>query len=171
MDDVGEDMQEHLMKKYGPAGVKNFGDPNSHLYQAGRQVGIEFTSKRKIYPTVMAHALVEHVKQTDNDKANKLMEEMYEEYFCQGSNINDLSVLTTIAARCGLDEQETAKACQDADLQLQVRKKDREYKTQSGVSGVPFYIIQPIKGGRPFGFSGAQPAEIIAEQLEMAAEE
>lgn len=36
------------------------------------------------------------------------------------------------------------------------------------VSGVPFFIIENQRGGRNSVFSGAQPPEVIAEQLEEA---
>jgi predicted DsbA family dithiol-disulfide isomerase len=37
------------------------------------------------------------------------------------------------------------------------------------VSGVPFFVIG--NGDRPVGFSGAQPADMIAEVLQQQAEE
>lgn len=171
MEDEGEDLKEHITNKYGASAAKGFGDPNSNLFKSGRAVGINFTSDRNIYPTASAHALMEHVKLTDNDKANKLMETMYEEYFCKGVNINSVDVLADIATKLEIDKDKAVAVCSDKELQKQVKIKDRKFKTSMGISGVPFFIIQPNKGGRPFGFSGAQPAEIIAEQLEMAAKE
>ena len=171
MKEEGEDILEHLKKKYGAAGVKNFGNPDSHLYRAGRAVGIQFTSKRNAYPTIKAHSLMERLKERDNKVANQVMEEMYVRYFEGGENINSPEVLAEVAAKFGVSQDEARMAIHDADLHQQVRNKDREYKTRMGVSGVPFYILYPNKGGRPIGFSGAQPPEIIAEQLEMAADE
>ena len=171
MPEQGEDILEHLNRKYGPSAMRRFGNADSLFMQAGRNVGIAFTNKRNVYPTVKAHALMEHIKSTSNDSANQIMEEMYKRYFEQGENINDVATLTQIAGQFGIDAQRVEMACADPALAEQVRKKDRDYK-QQGISGVPFFIIQPNKeGARPVGFSGAQPAEIIAEQLELAAAE
>ena len=170
MDDEGEDILEHLTKKYGPSASKRFGNPDSYLMNAGREVGIEFTNKRNIYPTIRAHALMEHVKASDNDKANQLMEEMYKRYFCEGANINDVDKLAEIAGKFGIDSEQVKAVCSDDDLLEQVRQKDI-YNKRRGVSGVPFFIFHRNDGSRPIGVSGAQPPEILAEQLEAAAGE
>ena len=170
MKDEGEDIIEHLTKKYGPSAGKRFLQPDSYLMQAGRQVGIQFTTKRNIYPTNKAHALVEHVKASDNDKANQLMEELYKRYFEEGVNINDVDKLAEIAGKFDVDSEQVNAVCSDDDLLEQVRQKDI-YNKRRGVSGVPFFIFHRNDGSRPLGVSGAQPPEILAEQLEAAAEE
>jgi predicted DsbA family dithiol-disulfide isomerase len=114
---------------------------------------------------------MEHVKKSDNAKANALMEVMYLEYFEKGVNINNVDVLTALAERVGLDKVEAKAAIENQDLQALVRQKDQAYKTEMRVSGVPFFIIEPNNGNRPIAFSGAQPPDIIAEQLEKASEE
>jgi predicted DsbA family dithiol-disulfide isomerase len=108
---------------------------------------------------------------SDNTKANALMELMYSEYFEKGENINSVDVLTALAERVGIDNVQAVAAIQNQDLQALVRQKDQMYKTKMRVSGVPFFIIEPNNGDRPISFSGAQPPEIIAEQLETASEE
>lgn len=170
MKEEGEDIKEHLHKKYGARGVASFGDPNSHLYRAGRAVGIHFTSDRKIYPTVKAHSLMEYVKTKDNDTANEIMEELYKRYFERGENINSVQVLTEVASQFGVDPNEAQQAMNNPQLHEQVHQKDQAYKRGSGISGVPFYIIERNAGGRPIGFSGAQPVDVIAEQLEDASQ-
>jgi predicted DsbA family dithiol-disulfide isomerase len=46
-----------------------------------------------------------------------------------------------------------------------VLQYDRQVKTQLRVSGVPYFIVESNTGARPTAFSGAQPAELIAEVL------
>ena len=91
----GEDIKEHLTKKYGAAALKNFGDKSSGLYKAGEKVGIHFKTERNIYPTVQAHSVIEYVKEEmkDIEKSNQIMEELYKRYFEQGENINSVPVL------------------------------------------------------------------------------
>jgi predicted DsbA family dithiol-disulfide isomerase len=51
-----------------------------------------------------------------------------------------------------------------------IRTLDRQVKSQWGVSGVPFYIIEPHNGSDdPVSFSGAYPIDAIAEYLVKAA--
>jgi predicted DsbA family dithiol-disulfide isomerase len=172
----GEDIKVHIAKKYGPGMAAQLDNPDNSIAKAGRAVGINFTNKRNTYPTVQAHALMEHLKKMDNgnDKANQLMEIMYSEYFEKGRNINNVDVLMELASRVvvGLDTDEAKAAMENKQLHQLVREKDQKFKTQMRVSGVPFFIIQPNKAGeRPIAFSGAQPPDIIAEQLETASEE
>ena len=170
MKEEGEDLKEHLTKKYGARAVASFGDRASHMYQMGRQAGIEFTSDRNIYPTVKAHSLIEYVKSKDVETANQMMEELYKRYFERGENINSAQVLVEVAVQFGVGAEEARRAISNPELNAMVLEKDRAYKSGSGISGVPFYMIERNGGGRPIGFSGAQPVDIIAEQLEEAAE-
>lgn len=170
MPDEGEDIMEHLAKKYGQAAVARFASPDSPLAKMGRAVGIAFTTKRNAYPTIKAHALMEHIKQSDNDKANGLMEEMYKCYFEKGENINNIETLAELAAKIGImDKEEVYEACSNEDLLRLVRQKDTEYKTRKNISGVPFFIIHQNNGKPPLSLSGAQPPEILAQQLQKAA--
>jgi predicted DsbA family dithiol-disulfide isomerase len=171
MPDEGEDIEAHLYKKYGINGVKMLKDPNAYLYVAGRKAGIEFTNKRNIYPTKKAHALMEYAKnEKSNDVANQMMEEMFHRYFEKGDNINSEDVLAEIAQKVGIDESSAKEAVKNDQYLYEVNEKDKLYKQQMRISGVPFFLIERKDGQRPIGFSGAQPVEIMAEQLEEATE-
>lgn len=171
MPEEGEDIESHIYKKYGTKGLEMINDPNTYLYVAGRKVGIEFSKKRNIYPTIKAHALMEYAKQEiDNDTANKLMEELFHRYFEKGDNINSEDVLAGIASNVGIEEAAAKDAMQNDKFQYNVQEKDMLYKQQMRVSGVPFFIFERKDGKKPVGFSGAQPIDIMAEQLEEAAD-
>lgn len=167
MGDEGEGLIEHLTKKYGASATKSFGDPNSSMARMGRAVGINFNNDRKIYNTKKAHALVEHIKATDNDKANELMENLYGLYFEKGDDISDMAKLLEAAEKVGISADE-AKAAMVEKNQVDVVKKDRLVKSQWGVSGVPYYVIEQNNGGKPVAFSGAYPVDFIADELEKA---
>ncbi len=80
--------------------------------------------------------------------------------------------LADIAASLGVIDKDTAKAMmRDETRREQVREKDRYYKNVWGVSGVPYYVVERNDGQPAIEFSGAQPIDIIAEQLEEAAQE
>jgi len=170
MSEEGEDLGEHLMKKYGPSIATKLHDPNFPLTVAGRKVGIEFKNDRLIVNTKRAHALMEHLKEKNgNETANKFMVDLYKTYFEQRGNINDKNLLSNLVGKYGVDAEEAALAMAEHNL-IGIAKQDRQIKSQYRVNGVPFFMIHPNDGGRPIGFSGAQPSDIIAEQLEAAAD-
>lgn len=168
MDEEGEGLKDHLTRKYGASAAKAFGDPNSNVARMGRAVGINFNNDRKMYNTKKAHALVEHVKSKDNDKANILMENLYELYFEKGENIGDVDKLVEAAQEVGITADE-AKSAMVEKNQADIIQKDRQVKTRQAVSGVPFYIIEQNDGGKPVAFSGAYPIDYISDLLEKAA--
>eukprot|EP00980_Cylindrotheca_fusiformis_P016412 scaffold4891_cov140-Cylindrotheca_fusiformis.AAC.9 len=170
----GEGMEEYIYKKFGSKGLEMIRDPNTYLSVAGRKVGIEFLNTRRIYPTLKAHSLMEFVKEEmNNDDANKLMEELFHRNFEKGDNINSEDVLAKIATNVipELEESAAKEALQNDKYAYYVQEKDSMYKQKMRISGVPFFIIERKDGKKPVGFSGAQPIDIMVEQLEEAAEE
>ena len=77
----GEDMMEHLTRKYGPGVVARFAAPNNPLDVAGARVGITFNRNRRVIPTIRCHQLMEWVNKTHPEKANELMEKLFKAYF------------------------------------------------------------------------------------------
>ena len=171
MPEEGEPIIEHLSKKYGPSAAQRFHDPNSSLRVMGRKVGIEFNNDRKAVNTKRAHSLVEYLKQEKgNDVANQFMEDLYKIYFEDGQDINDETVLVQAVSKYGLDGEQ-ARRVMAPDYLKEIAEKDQHNKYKYGVSGVPFFMIHPNDGrSRPVAFSGAYPVEVIAEQLEEAAD-
>jgi predicted DsbA family dithiol-disulfide isomerase len=168
MAEEGEDLIQHLTKKYGLSAVQGFKDSNSTLAKMGRALGIRWNHDRKIYNTKKVHALIQHMKSKDNDMANKFMEDIFIGYFEGGWDLSDTEFLVSLAKNAGLDEMD-ARAGMAKDKQVEILREDREIKSQWRVSGVPFYIIEESSGDDPIVFSGAYPIDFIAKQLKAAA--
>lgn len=170
MKEEGEGIMEHLSKKYGPGAAARFNDPNSHLLVMGRKVGIEFNNERRMANTKRAHALMEFLKAKDNEKANQFMEDMYRTYFVDGKDLNDIHLLMELVKPYGVDETQAQVAMADDKLQA-IAAQDQSIKRSLGVSGVPFFMIEHASDrSKSVSFSGAYPAEVIAEQLQSAAD-
>lgn len=183
MSDEGQDLEEHLVQKYGPSAAKSVHDPDSSLKRMGRSMGIEFNMSRKMVNTKRAHALMEYIKTTTNgnDVANMFMEDMYRAYFEDARDINDPTVLLDILSSGGdrysmLDVDDIKTFLNDGnDAKLDdIARIDRHNKSTYGVSGVPFFMVHPSTDednvdSRPVAFSGAYPIDVIAEQLQIAA--
>jgi predicted DsbA family dithiol-disulfide isomerase len=175
MPEEGEDLQAHLVKKYGPEATARYGGDDNPLAKAGKACSppIHFKKDRFIYPTVNAHAIMEHLNgKGKREEANKVMEIMFRKYFEEGAKINSKEVLSEVVTEAEVGSLVDVDAIlANEDLKQLVSMKDHEFKTKLRVSGVPFFIFHQNDGGRPQAFSGAQPTEIIAEVLEEAAGE
>ena len=68
----GEDIREHLAKKYGPEAAAKFGQPGNSLYVAGDKVGIKFNPDRRVVPTMDCHRAIEWCKKEYKDEDDKV---------------------------------------------------------------------------------------------------
>lgn len=146
------------------------GNPNSHLAQAGRKVGVEFNMNRMVIPTVRCHALMEYTKEKySNDKATELMDLLFDRYFVKGEMVHKVEILKDCYKKLNLVWDNTTDEALDSKSTYiaKVNAKDDMVKNQR-INGVPFFVIDRADGRKPITFSGGQPADIIAEQLENA---
>lgn len=167
----GEDLKEHIVKKYGPEAAARFNGPNNPLDVAGSKVGIKFDSSRKVIPTLRCHSLMEYTKEKHgNDKANELMDVLFNRYFEKAQMVHQVSILKEIYTQLELpwSEEVDAALAANSPQSKSVVAGDRSVKTQLRVSGVPFFILERNDGSRPIAFSGAQPPEVIGDALEEA---
>ena len=167
----GEDLKEHIINKYGAQAAARFNSPNNPLDVAGSKVGVKFDSSRKVIPTLRCHSLMEFTKEKyGNDKANELMDVLFNRYFEKAELVHQVPVLKAIYEQIELPWSEEADAALAANSTYSnnVIAGDRDVKTQLRVSGVPFFILERNDGARPIAFSGAQPAEVIGDALEEA---
>ena len=172
MSEEGEGLKEHLAKKYGASAAASFGKPDSPLIRMGEKVGIHFNNDRKMQNTIKAHILVEYLNEKgDIEKANELMEHLYEAYFVNAENINSVEVLSRLGSRVGLEPSVVQELVSDTARREAILYADHQAKRQLRVSGVPFFIIGDEDQRQPVAFSGAQPVSVISEVLLEAAEE
>jgi predicted DsbA family dithiol-disulfide isomerase len=162
----GENIMTYLKKKYGPGIEARI----PHLEAAGRQVGIEFTRNRKTLSTLKSHMLMEYAyKNFPAEVGNNLMEVLFKRYFENGENVSSDDILVQCAAECGMNNpEEVSQVLNSSSLEGEVRRKAETIQSQYRVNGVPYFIIENQNGGRNIVFSGAQPPDVIAEQLENA---
>jgi len=153
-----------------PDGVKkpDVEDPSqrvgARMKQAGQAVGIEFTGKCDRYPnSVETHALLKYAAEHAPEKQNTLQEILFRSYFTDGLYPSGEN-LSKAAAEAGLDGAAAlAFATQEANKAAVV--KEAQANSRSGISGVPFFIIN----GEP-AFSGAQPPAAFVSAFEEAVE-
>ena len=86
----------------------------------------------------------------------------------EGKNISSTETLAQIGAACGLaegDEAAVSSYLASDDGEREVIEECRN-ASRSGVSGVPYFIIDGDAVDRPYGFSGAISANELLELFE-----
>lgn len=99
---------------------------------------------------------MEHVNTTAPEKADALMEAMFHAYFELAQDLSDPVQLAAVAQQVGVQGADHVLAIGSSVLRDEVLSAVHDSQTRLRVTGVPFFVIEPVTGGRPCGFSGAQ---------------
>jgi predicted DsbA family dithiol-disulfide isomerase len=167
----GANLVEYLSKKYGEQVVKSFSAPGNPLDRAGAAVGITFNKTRRVINTSDGHRLMEYCYRTTPEKGDALMEQLFLAYFVHGKDLSKHSELVCAAGAVeGINVEEVSSMLLSpiSHAEQAVMNEYEQQKNSMRVNGVPYFVIQSEALTRPIVFSGAQPAEIIAESLEEA---
>ena len=154
----GEDLMEHLKKKYGAAAVARYGAAGNPLDAAGNKVGITFNPSRRVIPTKICHRAMEWSNTNFPEKSNEFMESLFYSYFTEGKDISKIPEIESCANKVGLNGVELRQILETtSDFTGEVDTKVRFARLNLHVTGVPYFIIESnISGKRPIQFSGAQ---------------
>jgi len=167
MPEGGEDLVEHLGKKYGSTA-----EQQSQMYQnikaRGAEVGFVFhpTGRGRIFNTFDAHRLLHwaELEGAPGDQ-HQLKKAFLEAHQGRGEVIESHDVLLAIVQSVGMDK-DAAKSVLDSDTYAEdVRAKENFY-TSAGVHSVPAVIIND-----KHLISGGQPAAVFASALRQIAAE
>jgi predicted DsbA family dithiol-disulfide isomerase len=163
----GEDLVEHLGKKYGSTA-----EQQAQMYQnikaRGAEVGFAFhpTGRGRIFNTFDAHRLLHWAEITGGaDTQRQLKKALLNAYQGRGEVIDSHEVLLSIVQTEGMDVA-AARAVLESDAYADdVRDKENFY-TNAGIHSVPAVIINDRHL-----ISGGQPAHVFAQALrDIAAE-
>ncbi len=133
---------------------------DAQMTALGEAEGVAFAFGRmaRTPSTRRAHKLIAHATRAGD--ANPLVEALFRAYFEEARDVGDPDVLAGLAAGAGLDPDAARAAMEDALLDRQVAELEAE-AAQSGVTGVPFFIIDG-----QWAVSGAQGPDQWVEALE-----
>jgi predicted DsbA family dithiol-disulfide isomerase len=145
----GEDIAEHLMKKYG-ATADQSARSRQVIHARGKEVGFDFALDRRarIYNTFDAHRLLHWAELEGRQK--DLTHALFAAYFADGKNPSDREVLVEIAVGVGLDGTHARQILESDLYAKEVRERERFYLEQ-GIHAVPAVIINErhlIQGGQ-----------------------
>ena len=167
MPEGGEDLVEHLGKKYGSTA-----EQQSQMYQnikaRGAEVGFAFhpTGRGRIFNTFDAHRWL-HWAELDGAPGDQhqLKKAFLEAYQGRGEVIESHEVLLAIIKTQGMDT-DAAKAVLDSDTYAEEVRAKENFYTSAGIHSVPAVIIND-----KHLISGGQPAAVFANALRQIAAE
>jgi predicted DsbA family dithiol-disulfide isomerase len=154
----GEDILEHLSRKYGSTPAQ-MDAARENIRTRGAALGFTFNMDKRgrIYNTFDAHRLL-HWAGIEGRQV-ELKKALLKAYFTDGENPSDATVLVRVAASVGLDAARAQAILESDEFAQEVREHERFYQ-QHGINSVPAIILND-----QHLISGGQPPEVFAQAL------
>lgn len=161
--DLSIDINEYLATHKGMP-LEQARKMNQQVSEMAAQEGLEFNFDKSVVANsfkahVFAHFAKKYGKQIEAEEL------LFDGYFKNGANVDDVEYLKGLATKLDLDASELESVFQDGSLDDEV-KMDIHEARQIGVRGVPFFVYD-----RKYAISGVQPQELFAQTLNQAFEE
>ncbi len=146
----GEDVGEHIAKKYGMSSAQLAQNQES-IRQRGESLGFTFNMDRRsrIYNTFDAHRLL-HWAELEG-RHLPLKQALLRAYFTDGLDVSAHDVLASLAESVGLDAGQARQILSSHAYADDVRMQERFF-SERGIHSVPATIINGqhlISGGQP----------------------
>jgi predicted DsbA family dithiol-disulfide isomerase len=131
-----------------PGEVKGF---PPYLIQRAEELGLKFKRSPIVPCSRLALEVAEYAK--EKGKFEQFHLGVCKTYWEEGKNIGLMSVIRDIASESGLDADEVERCLQEGRF-TQVVKAQSEQAKQSGINGIPAYVIGDllIEGVEPYQF-------------------
>ena len=154
----GQDLDEHLLQKYG-ATPEQFAGTRQAIRDRGEELGFEFRMDRRnrIYNTFDAHRLLHWAE--EEGRQLELKHALFRVYFTEGENPGDHDVLVRVAGEVGLDAQRAAEILASDEYAADVRAREEHFQSL-GINAVPAVIVN-----EKYLIQGGQPAAVFEQAL------
>jgi predicted DsbA family dithiol-disulfide isomerase len=146
----GEDIAEHLTRKYGGTPAQ-FEAARAAIRERGAAVGFSFGQRTRIWNTFDAHRLLHWAGLEGVAAQHALKLALLRAYHGEGRNPADPEVLADVAAQAGLNAARAREILQGDEFAAEVRAEEQRW-LQLGIHSVPAIIIDDrhlIEGGQP----------------------
>jgi predicted DsbA family dithiol-disulfide isomerase len=159
---AGEDVAEHLQKKYGMS-TAQLAASQEAIRQRGAALGFTFdmARRRRIHNTFDAHRLL-HWAEVEG-KQRELKHALLRAYFTEGRDVSDHDTLVDIATGVGLPA-DRAREMLVSNAHAEDVRTGEQFFLQQGIHAVPAVIIE-----RKHLISGGQPVEVFEQALRQIA--
>lgn len=157
----GVDRASYRAAKFGS--LERSRELDARVAEAGADCGLAFRHDLMLRTpnTTNAHRLARFAAEQGLQRT--AIEATFRAYFNEGRDIGDAAVLAQIGAANGMDHDATLARLRSDEAADEVRAQAAS-ASRAGITGVPSFVLN-----RHFLFSGAQPAETIADALVSAA--
>ena len=158
----GEDIHEHLQRKYGST-PEQAQAAREMIRQRGEAVGFHFNmdGRTRTYNTFDAHRLLHWAH--EQGRQLPLKQALLKAYFTDGQNPSAHEVLVAACVSVGLDAAQARSILQSDAYAAEVREQE-QFFLQQGIHSVPAVIIN-----RQYLVSGGQPPEVFEQALRQIA--
>jgi predicted DsbA family dithiol-disulfide isomerase len=156
----GEDVNEHLRRKYGST-PEQLGASREAIRRRGAELGFKFNARERIHNTFDAHRLL-HWAALEG-RARELKHALLRAYFTDGVDVSAHAHLERIAADAGLDPLRARCILESDEYAEDVRRQEQHY-LDNGIHSVPAVIIN-----QRHLISGGQPVEVFEQALRQIA--
>ena len=137
---------------------------SQYVTEMAKSVGLNYNFEKTVTVNTSNAHRFSHLAQSIG-KQNEAEELLFDAYFIQGKNIDDLAVLQELGQKIGLTNERVAAVYQSEEF-LDGVERDIYESRQIGVQGVPFFVFN-----NKYGVSGAQDAEVFLKTLQKAYQE
>ena len=164
----GEDVNEHLARKYGSA-PDQMTRVSEQLRARGAVLGFDFRFDRRqrIFNTFDALRLL-YWTEREVGSQHELKRALFKAYFTDGVDVSDRSQLARVASAVGLDAVAAREVLDSGRYAEEVRAREQYYR-QRGIQAVPSVIVAGthlIQGGQPSEFFEQALRTLAAEGAE-----
>lgn len=163
----GEDIGEHLGRKYGSTAEQQAAIRET-IRQRGAEVGFAFHpgGRGRIWNTFDAHRLLHWAgEQGAPGQQLALKQALLQAYHGRAENPSSPEVLLAACTEAGLDTGEAAAVLREGRYADAVRERERHF-TGAGIHSVPAVIVNS-----QYLISGGQPVEVFEQALRQIAAE
>ena len=159
----GEDVGEHLARKYGSTAEQQ-AQIRDTIRQRGAAVGFDFKpeGRGRVVNTFNAHRLLHWAGLQSAQAQLALKQALLQAYHGRGERVDHDDVLLAAVRAAGLDEAAARAVLQSDAYAAEVRADEQRWQ-QAGIQSVPAIVIN----GRHL-ISGGQPPEVFEQALRRA---
>jgi predicted DsbA family dithiol-disulfide isomerase len=162
----GEDLFEHLMRKYGSTAAE-LAQTREMINRRGREAGFLFRpeGRGRVWNTFALHRLIQWAgTEGPSGQAIALTKAFMEAYHGRADNMTSRAVILACCQQAGVDMARAAEVL-DQNLYAHEVRERQAYFTQLGIRSVPAFIVND-----KHLISGGQPAEVFVKALRQIAQ-
>ena len=136
----GQNLHEHIAQKYGAGPARGQG-ARRRLVELGNSLGFRFDyhDEMRVVNTFRAHQLL--CWAAEQDRQTELAMALFEAFFSDRVNVDDIDLLVTVAASAGLDTDEARVVLDDARFAAVVRDEQERWRERD-IHAVPAFFFQ-----------------------------